>query len=765
MNCLSSIESRCSNCGIILLGDFNKLDVAKLKSSFKLKQIVNFPTRGRNTLDLILTNLQDFYDVPEKKPSFGPSDHLSIEVKPKARNLLPPPRTKVKSRDLRPSNRLALSLYLQEVDIPALISVGNSCSEKVSILETIVNTGLDTILPVRSKTIHFNEPPWVNPVLKDLIKRRQRALAQENFPLFRLLRNRVNRERKICRGKYYEAKVAHLKECKPSMWWKEVKKLSGMSSASRGPDDFTKSLQHIDGASNKQGLANIINEAFILPMSDFSPLPADFQLDQDQTDAPLLSPLVVSALSVYRKLSALNPTKAQGPDGIPAWLLKENADILMLPVTDILNSSYREGRLPPSWKVADIVPIPKQRPVKDINKHLRPISLTPVLSKIAEEFVVEEHVKPAMLKKVGSNQYGCIPKSSTTHALISMIHTWTKYTDGNGATVRVVLFYYRKAFDLIDHFILARKLGKLDLPHGIVCWIIDFLKCRKQRVKLERDCKSEWKDIPAGVPQGTKLGPWLFILMIDDIGVTNTDLWKYVDDTTIAEPVHKNEISNIQSAVSELTSKSKENKFQLNETKCKELRISFAKTAPNFAPAIVNEKPIEVVSNVKLLGLNISDNLKWNVHISEIIRKVSSRLYFLRQLKRANVPTKELLTFYVTCIRPVTEYACPVYHNGLPKYLSDDLERLQKRALRIIYPFTTYPEALAASNLTTLYDRRNALTTKLFNEISSNVNHKLHNLLPKSNSCNVNLRRKRSFNVPVCKTNRSMNSFIYSNSN
>ena len=258
MDCLSSIESKYPNCGIILLGDFNKLNVARLKSNFNLKQIVNFPTRGPNTLDLILTNLQDFYDVPEKRPPFGLSDHLSIEVKPKMRTLLPQPRSKVRSRDLRPSNRLALSLYLQEVDVPALISTGNSCSEKVSIFETIVNTGLDIILPVRSKTIHSNEPPWINPALKDLIRQRQRALAQGNLPLFRLLRNRVNRERKSCRGKYYEAKVAHLKECKPSMWWKEVKKLSGISSASRGPDDFTKSLQHIDGASNKQDLANII---------------------------------------------------------------------------------------------------------------------------------------------------------------------------------------------------------------------------------------------------------------------------------------------------------------------------------------------------------------------------------------------------------------------------------------------------------------------------------------------------------------------------
>ena len=351
-------------------------------------------------------------------------------------------------------------------------------------------------------------------------------------------------------------------------------------------------------------------------MSDFSPLPADVHVEQ--IEAPTSAPLIVVPIeSVYKKISSLNPTKAQGPDGIPAWLLRENADILAAPVMDILNCSYQEGRLPPSWKEADIVPVPKEKPVKDVNKHLRPISLTSVLSKVAEEFVVEGYVKPAMQKKISPNQFGCIPKSSSTHALISIIQSWTKHTDGNGATIRVVLFDYRKAFDLIDHMILASKLRTLDLPYGIICWIIYFLKCRKQRVKLERDCKSEWKDIPAGVPQGTKLGPWLFVLMIDDIGVTNTDLWKYVDDTTIAETVHKNGTSNIQEAVFELATKSHQNKFQLNKAKCKELRISFAKSSVNFNPITINEKPIELVSSVKLLGLNISKDLKWNVHVSQ----------------------------------------------------------------------------------------------------------------------------------------------------
>ena len=105
-----------------------------------------------------------------------------------------------------------------------------------------------------------------------------------------------------------------------------------------------------------------------------------------------------------------------------------------------------------------------------------------------------------------------------------MMHSWSKHIDGTGSTFRVVLFDYRKAFDLIDHTLLARKLLALDMPVGVSFGIIDFLADRTQRVKLGEDCLSEWRNVPAGAPQGTKLGPWLFILMIDDINTSNTEL-------------------------------------------------------------------------------------------------------------------------------------------------------------------------------------------------------------------------------------------------
>lgn len=197
-------------------------------------------------------------------------------------------------------------------------------------------------------------------------------------------------------------------------------------------------------------------------------------------------------MSAFKKLVSLNPSKAHGPDEIPGWLLKENAHLLTIPICDIINCSFQEGQLPSAWKEANVIPVPKQRPIKDVNNHLRPISLTPIISKIAEEHIVETYIKPAVLGILDPQQFGAIPKSSSTQALISLLHKMYVSTDGNGAANRVVLLDFRKAFDLINHNILVEKLLTLNLPKQVVCWIIDFLMFRKQRTKLSNECYSEW---------------------------------------------------------------------------------------------------------------------------------------------------------------------------------------------------------------------------------------------------------------------------------
>ena len=710
--------------------------------------------------------MKSFYKDPINRPAFGLSDHITVELHPLERCEHPNGNRRVMSRDLRETKKIAVSQYLREVDILSLVQDKDLCEEKTQVLEKVIITGLDGIMPFKSKKVASNEPPWVNVSLKTLIQRRQQALVSGNMIDYNILRNKVNRARKNCRAKFYEAKVKHLKSCKPAVWWKEVKNLSGFAPPARA--DPLVDFQHVVGGQGEplkdsRFLANLINSSFLSPMSVFEPLRA--RPSEHNNAAPVEPrPRLITEYSVLQKLRTLNPNKASGPDQIPSWLLKDNADILAAPVADILNSSFQESRLPKSWKRADITPLPKQSLVLDVNKHLRPISLTPILSKVAEDYVVEEYIKPAVLVKVYWNQFGTVPNSSTAHALISMLHTWYQKTDGNSSTVRVVLFDFKKAFDLIDHRILLEKLKNFDMPEWVCLWIEDFLTDRHQRVKLSQDCFSEWGRVPAGVPQGTKLGPWLFVVMINDLQVEGVDLWKYVDDTTISETTHKSDCSQIQTAVDNLVRAAQADRFQLNEAKCKELQICFARSKRSFPPVVINNKNIEVVKSAKLLGLLISDDLKWNAHVAEIVKKVASRLYLLRQLKRAGLDPLELICFYTTCIRPVAEYACETFHNSLPIYLPDELERLQKRAFRIIYPTLSYSEARVALGLPLLSARREELTTRLFDKILQDPNHRLHHLLPPKNECQVTLRTKRTFNVPLCKTNRFKRSFLMANS-
>ena len=153
METLSFIESNYINCGIIILGDFNCLIVERLINHFNLKQIVKFPTRGENILDLVLTNMEKYYANPGKLSPFALSHHVTIEVKPKNREIFPIIKSIIKSIDLQQSKRQAVSTYLEQVDVQGLVKSVESCEEKVTMLETIINIKLDFIILLRKITV------------------------------------------------------------------------------------------------------------------------------------------------------------------------------------------------------------------------------------------------------------------------------------------------------------------------------------------------------------------------------------------------------------------------------------------------------------------------------------------------------------------------------------------------------------------------------------------------------------------------------------
>ena len=191
-----------------------------------------------------------------------------------------------------------------------LLFSDQTVDEKLELFTELIHCGLDTIMPERSLKVCVNDRPWMTCQLKRLIIQRQKAFTSDNKCLFKLLRNKVNRNRKRCRKSYYWNKVSALKGTKPYKWWSEIKQLCGASENNR--PDFRSNLS-INLNCGDYDLANKIDEAFIGVMSDFEPLTEEVCVMENAEDEPIQ----VTCDIVVKKLRQLSTTKANGPDNLP----------------------------------------------------------------------------------------------------------------------------------------------------------------------------------------------------------------------------------------------------------------------------------------------------------------------------------------------------------------------------------------------------------------------------------------------------------------
>ena len=218
--------------------------------------------------------------------------------------------------------------------------------------------------------------------------------------------------------------------------------------------------------------------------------------------------------------------------------------------------------------------------------------------------------------------------------------------------------------------------------------------------------------------------------MINDLDVNTPHLWKFFDDITASEVVPKGNTSKAQSIVNQVIELSHINREQLNPDNCKELQISFSRSPVELDAVVIDRKEVDVVSTAKLLGLITNADLNWNAHVENVAWKAIKRLHFLVQLKRTKLSPTDLILYYNTCARSVVDYAVQVLYNALPQYPINALVRIEKRAISIILPSTSYNYACEILGITPMVDHIDSLCDKLFHSIASDKDHTLNRLLP-----------------------------------
>ena len=341
-----------------------------------------------------------------------------------------------------------------------------------------------------------------------------------------------------------------------------------------------------------------------------------------------------------------------------------------------------------------------------------------------------------------------------------MLHDWFDGTDIPSELVDIVLIDFQKAFDYLNHNIIVQKCRDMGVPDFLVDWVSAFLADRCQRVKIG-ETYSSWATINGGVPQGTKLGPLLFVIQINDLDpstvVPSIKTTKFMDDTTEHESRPVIGPSQMEGALDYIDTWSGDNNMKLNQPKTKHMQIKFSKSGQPHTLELQSNQ-IERVKHVKLLGLRISDDLKWDLHISTIVRKASQRLRFLTVSKKAGMSDSQMLKVYNSRIRPILEYAAPAWQPGLTQAQTGELEYVQKRAFRIIWPYRHYKDCLEMNNISSLQDRRLHMCKDLYEKMKI-PDHPLHSLLPPVREQPYQLRRMRE-RTKRTRTKRAMGSFV-----
>ena len=683
------------NIDLLNTNNCNQLFLNSLLSS-GFYPVINRPTRIREEsatlIDNIFVNIHNsqtqsgiwLADITDHLPIYCtlPYDHKPV---PKGKTTSILKRTYSDENMIRFKNDLAmmdwLSVYQAE-------GINNKFDEFNSIITGLHNKYFP-VVPTVLKTKNLYKP-WLTASILNSIKKKNnlyKSFIKSHSPIIKTkylkYKNKLVTIIRQAEKDYYANRLSEVRG-NISKTWKVMNEMCGRNSTHKQIDQININDSITE---DPQEIANKFNEFFAnvgpnlaksIPVS--SKRPSEF-LKGNFPGSMYLSP--TNEYEISDIISKLKNTSSKGFDDIPVNLIKNSNSALCTILAYLNNQSLLDGTFPDLLKIAKVVPIHKSDDVKNIANY-RPISVLSVFSKISEKVMCVRLNKYLLDKSIlHPNQYGFREKLSTAMALLKLTDDISRSIDDGNVTVGVFIDL-AKAFDTVDHNILLEKLNHYGIRGIANSWFASYLSNRSQYVACNKH-NSTRLPIKCGVPQGSILGPILFLMYINDLNQISSILRTimFADDTNLF--LSGKNINVLEQMLNKeleiLTAWFNTNLLSLNIKKTSYIIFSNRKKAS--INIILSGTPINIVDETKFLGVIISSNLSWNKHIDVVLSKISKTIGIISKVRHL-LPVLGTRTLYVTLVEPYLGYCNIVWAQSKPTTYLDKIFRIQKKYCRLM---------------------------------------------------------------------------------
>ena len=685
--------------------------------SHNYHQFIDQPTHQKgNILDLLLCNTSAKYQLLNynvNPPLTSTCDHnlISFQIQRTSNSL--PNQTPIQFPNFSKANYTKIYEELISTNWNDVINPTLSLQQNYDNFLEILHSKINTYIPkVTSRPGTSMRKPYH---IRQLLKRKQKIYKKcKQHPSYKSKFTEISKKYEAAVKEWHNNMEVNLCN-KPSSkkFFKYVKKK--LKSQAPIPPIYDDHEQLVLSDSEK---ANMFNQFFqsVFTMDNGNPL--------DLTPKHLTE-MMNPEITYVEILDAVHDSKdkiSRTPDNVPIYFIKRVIGPILQPLIYLFNSFLNQGFVPWQWKMARVIPVFKKGNRNKVQNY-RPISLTSSFCRLFESIISKRILNHLQLNSLLTpKQFGFLPNKSTSSNLFTCYHKWLVAFSSNQVT-NVVYTDISKAFDTVSHPKLISVLKNYGLNNSIITWIKNFLANRQQQVSIGNTL-SKLLPVWSGVPQGSVLGPLLFIIYINDIKNCSQILHPVGDLSLFADDAKFfcTDENLLQSSLDLLTSWTQSRQLNLAEKKCKTLEIC-KPSKRQSTKFILNNHELTSTSNIKDLGIYISSDLKWADQISFIYNKASVVSYqILKTFQTNNFST--FIKLYSTYIRPILEHNTSLWSPWLKKDILK-LESVQRNYTRRIFmrcgiSFFSYTDRLSKANLKSLQYRRSTFDLHLLYKIINN---------------------------------------------